>query len=175
MKFPLALCSLIALSFATAPAADETAAPTSKPSLLDRVLHPFGGGKGKPPKEKTVNKLVVEMKLDPQPLKLSSTNRLKVTLTLINRTKKLVPLEFPTSQRIEVLLKTNAGKLVEQWSQDQAFNQEVSVVTINPGERVEYVVEVATRDLVAGQTYVVEGFFPNHELLKVEKTIVPEK
>ena len=143
-----------------------------KRSIFNRVLHPFGSKEKKP---KGAGKLVVEMKLAPEPLKLSEANRLKVTLTLVNRTKKLVPLEFPTAQRIEVLLKTPAGKLVEQWSQDQVFAQEVTVVTINPGERVEYVVEVATRDLAAGQTYVVQGFFPNHDLLRAERTIVPGK
>lgn len=172
MKSLLALCFSTALALSAAHAVSDPATPTPKRTILNRVLHPFGSGEKK---AKTAGKLIVEMKLEPQPLKLSSANRLKVTLTLVNRTKKLVPLEFPTAQRIEVLLKTASGKLVEQWSQDQVFAQETTVVTVNPGERVEYVVEVATRDLVAGQSYLVQGFFPNYDLLKAEKTIVPEK
>ena len=142
-----------------------------KPGIVSRVLHPFGGGAGK-----TNNgKLAAEMKLSPLPLKLSETNRLKVTVTLLNHGKKLAPLDFPTSQRIEVLIKNSAGKTIEQWSQDQAFTNEPTVVTINPGERAEYSVEVATRDLSAGQSYLVQGFFPKYDELKAQQTLVPEK
>jgi Intracellular proteinase inhibitor len=73
------------------------------------------------------------------------------------------------------LIKTSGGKLVEQWSQDQAFTHDPTIVTVNPGERAEYRVEVATRDLSAGQSYVVQGFFPNYEALKAEAMLVPEK
>ena len=175
MKFPLALTMCAVLSVASAQAAPEPSTPAPKRSLLDRLVHPFGGDKKAPKEKKKPARLAVEMKLTPLPLKLSEANRLKVTLTLVNRTKKLVTLEFPTAQRVEVLVKSAAGKLVEQWSQDQAFAQEVTVVTINPGERVEYVAEVATRDLAAGQSYVVQGLFPNHENLRAEQTLVPEK
>jgi hypothetical protein len=142
---------------------------------MHRLTHPFGGGEpddGKKPKAH--GKLEVSLRLEPLPLKLSQTNRLKVTMTLTNRTRKLASLEFPTSQRIEVLVKTSGGKLVEQWSQDQAFTHEPTILAVNPGERAEYKVEVATRDLSAGQSYVVQGFFPNYEALKAETTLVPE-
>ena len=74
---------------------------------------------------------------------------MKVTLTLTNHSKKLVQLDFPTSQRVEVLLKTKDGKTIETWSQDQAFTSEPTLVTINPNERLEYSVDVSTRDMVA--------------------------
>jgi len=163
------------LTFATSCAEQETPAPEKKPGLMQHLLHPFGGGDSKGEKKSKVHgRLDVALHLDPLPLKLSQTNRLKVTLTLTNRTRKLASLEFPTSQRIEVLIKTSGGKLVEQWSQDQAFTHEPTIVTVNPGERAEYRVEVATRDLSAGQSYVVQGFFPNYESLKAEATFVPE-
>lgn len=175
MKFSLALCALAMLAVPSAHAAEEAPAPQKKPGLIHRLLHPFGGGGTEKKNKEKSGKLTVDMKLAPLPLKLSAANRLKVTLTLMNHSKKLAQLEFPTSQRIEVLVKNSAGKMVEQWSQDQSFASEPTVVAINPGERAEYAVEVATRDLAAGQTYTVLAFFPNHESLKVEKTIVPEK
>ena len=46
---------------------------------------------------------------------------------------------------------------------------------MNPGERLEYTVPVSTRELAAGETYTIEGFFPNYEQLKATKTITPEK
>ena len=204
MKLSLALCCASLLTAAPGFAADEAPPPEKKPGLMHRLMHPFGGGKraekaapapapapekkpgivhrvmhpfggGKDAGTKGGGGLAVDMKLSPLPLKLAETNRLKVTLTLVNHGKKLTSLEFPTSQRIEVLIKNGAGKTIEQWSQDQAFANEPTVVTINPGERAEYAVEVATRDLSAGQTYTVEGFLPKYETMKVAKTLVPEK
>ena len=204
MKLSLALCCAALLSAVNVLAAEQAPAPEKKPGLMHRLMHPFGGGdraeKAAPAPEPVAEKkpgivhrvlhpfgggkdggvknngrLSVEMKLSPLPLKLAEANRLKVTLTLVNHGKKLAPLEFPTSQRIEVLIKNGAGKTIEQWSQDQAFTSEPTVVTINPNERAEYSVEVATRDLSAGQSYKVQGFFPKYEELKAEQTLVPEK
>lgn len=202
MKLSLALCCASLLTAAPVFAADEAPPPEKKPGLMHRLMHPFGGGKhaekaapapapekkpgivhrmlhpfggGKGTATKNNGRLAVRMKLAPLPLKLSETNRLKVTLTLVNHGKKLAPLEFPTSQRIEVLIKNSAGKMIEQWSQDQAFTSEPTVVTINPNERAEYSVEVATRELSAGQTYTVQGFLPSYEMLKAEQKLVPEK
>ncbi len=201
MKFSLALCCAAVLSTVNIFAADETPAPQVKPGIWNRITHPFGGGKqtaatpatsvekkpgivsrvlhpfggGKGSAGRSTGGLTAALTLAPLPLKLSATNRLKVTLTLANRGKKLVPLEFPTSQRIEVLIKNGAGKTIEQWSQDQAFTNEPTLMTINPSERVEYTVEVATRELTAGQSYRVEGFFPSHDKLRAEQTLVPVK
>ena len=126
-------------------------------------------------REPNWDRLPFTMTLDPRPLRLGETRRLLVTLRLENKTRRLVQLEFPTTQRIEVLVKDKNGRQVEQWSEDQAFSNEPSLVAINPGERLEYTAQVATRDFVAGQEYVVEGFFPNYPKLHVTARIVPEK
>ena len=202
MKSSFALICAAALTVANVSAADAAPAPEKKPGILNRIIHPFGGGKtkaeatpapsaekkpgilkrvmhpfggGKDAGSKAQGRLVVALKLSPLPLKLAETNRLKVTLTLTNHGKKLAPLEFPTSQRMEVVIKNSAAKTIEQWSQDQAFTNEPTVLMVNPGERVEYSVEVATREMSAGQTYKVLGFFPGHETLRAEQTVVVEK
>jgi len=108
-------------------------------------------------------------------LKLPETHEFKAMLTLVNRGPQLVQLEFPTSQRIEVVIKTKAGKLVEQWSEDQAFVNEPTLVTINPNERLEYIANMATRDLVVGESYVLEAFFPNYETIRTQMPLVLEK
>ena len=180
MKSP-ALTLLLALFplAAAMSAAEENPPATPKPSILDRVLHPFGGGKPKDKESETkatrFKHLDLTMTLDPKVLKPSETRQFKVTITLVNKGKQLAQLEFPTSQRIEVIVKTKAGKLVEQWSEDQSFLNEPSLVAINPGERVEYVANLATRDLAAGENYVVEAFFPNYEALRGELPLTPAK
>lgn len=153
-------------AFAAEEAPNPTATP--KPSLFNRLLHPFGGSKKKGDKGQVTHFKQLEMGLavEPNPVKLSESRQMKVTLTLINRGGKMAQLEFPTSQRVEVLVKTKTWDTIEQWSQDQAFNNEPTLVTINPNERLEYSVNVATRDMVAGQTYIVEAFFPNFDALK---------
>lgn len=119
--------------------------------------------------------LVLQMELSPEPLKLATTRQLVVTLTLSNDSNKSVQLEFPSSQRIEVILRDDIGKEIERWSEDQAFTQEISYVTINPRERVTYTAKVPTRDLEPGRQYFVEGFLPSFEELKAVRPIQPIK
>jgi hypothetical protein len=93
MKLPFALCGAALLTLATSCAEQDASAPEKKPGLMHRLLHPFGGGEpdnGK--KSKGRGKLDVSLRLEPLPLQLSQTNRLKVTLMLTNRTRKLASL-----------------------------------------------------------------------------------
>jgi len=184
MKFPV-LITLLAIfpMAAVVSAAEEAPAATPKPKLLDKLLHTFSGSKDKDKdKGKEVDvkgthlkHLELSLKLEPKVLKLSETRQFTATLTLVNHGKQMAQLEFPTSQRIEVLVKNKDGKLVEQWSEDQAFVNEPSLVAINPNERVEYTANLSTRDFVAGETYQVEAFFPNFEPLKSQEKISPVK
>jgi hypothetical protein len=149
---------------------------------VGRTVWPFGKKPtdavvAPPPKGAQVGKewknLVPTIAVEPIPLQLSEVRSMKVTLQLANRGKKLAQLEFPTTQRIEVLVKDASGKLIEHWSEDQAFQNEPTLVAINPSERPEYTATVATRELHAGQVYTVEGFFPNYDQLRAVKQITP--
>lgn len=182
MKFrhllPLLLC--VALSPARA---SEEGSKEKRPGWVSRTLqslNPFRRSEGDASERGDARavrwkKLSLTMQVEPSPVRLSETRQIKVTLRLENRGRRLIQLEFPTTQRIEVLLRRKDGRLVEQWSEDQAFANEATVVAINPGERLEYAVSVATRDLAAGQPYTIEAFFPNYEQLRTSLSIVPEK
>ena len=113
------------------------------------------------------------MTLEPQPLKLSEARQLKVNVLLVNKSKHFAQMEFPTTQRIEVLVKNSAGKMVEQWSEDRAFTDEPGIISVNPGERLEYSATVSTRDMVPAEAYTIEAFFPHYEALRVQRTVVP--
>jgi Intracellular proteinase inhibitor len=183
MKFPIFALLLALFPLAAASGADATPTPgptpTPKPSILDHILHPFGGPKKKDNETEIkgthFKHLIISMTMEPKVLKLSEMHEFKVTVTLVNRGADLVQMEYPTSQRIEVIIKTKAGKLVEQWSEDQAFVNEPSLVTINPNERLEYLATMATRDLIAGESYILEAFFPNYETMRTETPFVPQK
>jgi hypothetical protein len=177
MTFRPILPVLVLLALASAQAAEEAPPATPKPGLMNRLLHPFGGGGKSADKGKETNFKNLELKvtLDPAVPKLSEGRTLKVTVMLKNKGKKLVQLDFPTTQRIEVLVKNKAGKRVAQWSEDQAFTNDPTIVAINPNERLEYSASVSMRDFVAGETYTLEAFFPNFEALRDNKTVTPEK
>ncbi len=147
-----------------------------------KALWPFGKKPGDPemappPKGSQSGKewknLIPTISIDPTPLKLSDVRTMKVTLQLANKGKKLAQLDFPTTQRIEVLVKDATGKMIERWSEDHSFENEPTLVTINPVERLEYTATVATRELKAGETYTIEGFFPNFDQLRASKQITP--
>ena len=171
----LPLCALLAAFTLTAQAAEETPPAPPKPGLMHRLLHPFGGGSTS--KKKDVNLKGLEMKLTATPAapKLTDTREIKVTVTLANKGKRLVQLDFPTSQRIEVLVKNKAGKRLVQWSEDRAFTNEPTLIAINPGERLEYSASISTRDLTAGETCTIEAFFPNFDTLRKTLDLTPVK
>ena len=177
MKFRPLLPALAALSL-TAHAAEEVPPAPPKPTLIHRLLHPFGGAKEPvAPKVKSVNfkQLTMTVTAEPAAVKLPENREVKVAVTLANKGKTLLQLDFPTTQRIEVLVKNKAGKRVLQWSEDQSFSNDPTLVTINPGERLEYAATVSTRDFVAGETYTIEAFFPNFDPLRKSLTLTPGK
>jgi hypothetical protein len=177
----LLLLSFAVLFFLGCSTPSSTDAGEEEPGFFGRMvsstkkLNPFGttteAEKAAAQAKALFKGLEMSMTVEPPMVNLSETREIVVTLKLQNRAKKLVQLDFPTTQRIEVLVRTNAGTLVEQWSEDQAFRNEPGMVTINPRERLEYRAVISTRDFAAGQDYIVEGFFPNYDPLRAEKTI----
>jgi Intracellular proteinase inhibitor len=163
--------------------ADATPAPgmPQHPGLFNRIYHTLHLAEDKPAEQKKEEEsklpqwkhLALVLTIDPQPMKLSETHQFKVTLKLENLAKKPVQIDFPTSQRIEVLVKNSEGKMIEQWSEGQTFTNEPGVVSVNPGERLEYGAMLSTRGLNSSQRYTVEGFFPNYESLHSMKELIP--
>ena len=158
-------------------------AETRRPGMVGRVLssanklNPFRSKPAVVSKASAAAFKGIEMKMSVEPAapNLGEVRQITVTLRLQNRGKRLVQLDFPTTQRIEVIVRNTAGSLVEQWSEDQAFQNEPGLVAINPGERLEYSANISTRDFAAGQDYIVEGFFPNYERLRATAKITPTR
>ena len=137
------------------------------------VKKPFASlGKSKEP---MAAELQMEMQLSPEQVKLSETRQIQATILLSNHSKKLMQLEFPTTQRVELTVRNGQGKAVVQWSEEETFTPDPGFVAINPGEHVEYTASLATRDMVAGQLYTIEGFFPKYPQLRAQKLVTPVK
>lgn len=157
----------------------------AEPGLMSRMwgstkkLNPFDRGlKPREMKQReplNLNSLAVEVEVDPVAPKLSEQRQITVTLKLINKGKKLAHLDFPTTQRVEVVIRNKIGNVIERWSEDQRFEREPSIIAVNPGERAEYNLTVATREMSAGEAYTVEGSFVGYNTLRASKPVAPTK
>ncbi len=120
------------------------------------------------------SELEMALTLEPAAIRLPETRSVQATFTVTNRSKRFVQLEFPTSQRIEVLVKNEAGRVLSRWSDDQRIVREAGFVSINPNERVEYTAAISTRDFRPGQTYYIEVYLPVFDTQRASRTVVPQ-
>ncbi|MGC1480162.1 MAG: BsuPI-related putative proteinase inhibitor [Chthoniobacterales bacterium] len=119
------------------------------------------------------NKTGSKLAIDPEEFSLDDRREVAVTFSVHNRTNKILKLEFPTSQRLEILVRDPAGAVIERWSDDRAFDEEVGVVMINPDERIEYEEKIATREMTPGTSYTIEASLANNPDFTKSRTVVP--
>lgn len=161
-------CFLIALALATPLSAQE---PTpGKRSWWSRLLNPFQSSNPAPDyKDARLRGLILELKLSPQPVKLSEVRQLQVNTKLTNVHKRAVVLDFPTEQRFEIYLRNSTEAILTIWSDNHAFEDKPGTVLINPSEHVDYPTSIATRDLTANKVFICEVFFPQYPELRVRQ------
>lgn len=94
--------------------------------------------------------------------KLSGQREVGVVFTVTNNSRHIQKLEFPTDQRLELTLRGPDGRTLFLWSEDRLFQPGPSVLTVNPGERLEYPASIPTRDMSAGRDHTVEAVLPGH-------------
>lgn len=104
---------------------------------------------------------------------LSGQREVKVTFSARNTARRLLSLDFPTGQHLEVTLRAPDGRTLFLWSEDRAFAPEASVVVVNPGERLEFEAAIPTRDMVAGRIYSVEAVLPGFPETAASVTLRP--
>jgi len=142
---------------------------SEKRSWLSRMLHPFRSAPVPVYKDPRLRGLMLALKLSEQPVKLSETRQLEVKLTLTNVSKRAVELEFPTEQRIEILLRNSVNAVLTTWSDNHAFEEKPGTVLINPDEHVYYAETIATRELSPNRVYIAEVFFSQYPELRVRQ------
>jgi hypothetical protein len=94
---------------------------------------------------------------------------MQVNITLTNKAKRPITLDFPTAQRFEIYLRNSAGKVLTSWSDNHAFTQEATAIMINPQEHIDYAETIATRELTANKVFIAEVFFPKYPDLRVQQ------
>ena len=143
--------------------------PQKRSGWFSRLLHPFQSSPVPTYKDARLRGLVLDLKLSPQPVKLSEVRQLEVKTTLTNVSKKAVALDFPTDQRIEIHLKNSSETILTTWSDNHAFDANTAAVLINPGEHVVYPETIATRELTPNKVFLVEVFFPQYPELRIRQ------
>lgn len=142
----------------------------------DIVKSPFRRGKRDEPEARAGwRKLAMTMVLEPPVVKFGETRAIEITVAVVNKGKQPVQLDFPNSQRIDVVVKNDFGKVLSKWSDDQRLEKEPGFVLINPGERIEYFAKISTREMTEGKSSTIEAFVPGYEQLHTSRTVVPRR
>ena len=119
--------------------------------------------------EKTTQTIEIE----PSQFSLGERRELDATYTVRNNTKKIIRLDFNTTQRIDILTFDPSGKVVEKWSEDRLFLLQEGVIIINPKERIEYTEKVATRDMKPSEPYTIKADMVGYPDYSAEAIVSP--
>src|SRR6266705_6649752 len=150
----------------------QDAAPAATPqkrSWLGRVLHPFSSEPVPRYKDPRLRGLTLDLQIIPQTIKLSEVRQLAIKLTVTNQSKRPIPLDFSTNQRIEIYLRNSAGDILTKWSDNHAITEKPGTILVNPQERIEYSETISTRDLTPNKVFVAEAFFPAYPELRIRQ------
>jgi hypothetical protein len=152
-----------------------TTTTLQKRGFIGRVFHPFSSSEVLPKyNDRKLRGLVLDLQVSPQPVRLSEVRQMEVKVTVTNKGNRMIPLDFPTDQRIEVQLLNSADAVLTKWSENHAIKEKPGTVLINPGEHVEYKENIATRDLTPGKVFTAEVFFPKYPDLKIRHKFLTE-
>jgi len=173
---------LLAQETTPEPPATPVATPTpittttlQKRGVIGRIFHPFSSSEVLPKyNDRKLRGLIVDLQVSPQPVRLSEVRQIEVKLTVTNMGSHMIPLDFPTDQRIEIQLVNSADAVLTKWSENHAIKEKPGTVLINPGEHVEYKENIATRDLTPGKVFTADVFFPRYPELHVRQKFLTE-
>lgn len=111
-----------------------------------------------PGEPKAGKKLPLELQVvcSPSPLFLKGTKNLSVLIKVHNSSKRSQLLEFPSAQRADAVLRDASGKIVGRAFTNVSLKADSSLVTVNPGERLEYSLSLPTDGMQEGKRYTLE-------------------
>ena len=165
-------------SVATTPVPTPTPITTTtlkKRGLFGRILHPFSSSEVLPKyNDRKLRGLILDLQVSPQPVRLSEVRQMEVKVTVTNMGNRMIPLDFPTDQRIEIQLLNAADAVLTKWSENHAIKDKFGTILINPGEHVEYKENIATRDLTPGRVFTADVFLPKYPELHVRQKFLTE-
>jgi hypothetical protein len=114
-----------------------------------------------------------QLKLDPAEFSLSDRREIDATYSVRNETRKIMRLDFPTTQRIEILTKNEDLEVIDRWSDDRTFEDDEGIVFINPGERISYNQPVPTRDMKPREIHTISAEIVGYPEFTAGKRVTP--
>lgn len=165
------LLLVLALAASASAQNSEPGATAQKRGWVSRMFHPFSRSETLPEYKRNpeLQGLILSIQLSPEPVKLSEVRQLEVRISLTNKSKRPITLEFPTTQRFEIYLRNSNENILATWSDNHAFSEEPATIFINPQEHIDYDETIATRELTPNKVFTAEVFFPKYPDLHVRQ------
>jgi hypothetical protein len=116
-----------------------------------------------------------ELEVEPPEFSLSDRREVSVKYAIRNDTKKIMRLDFPTTQRVEILTYAPGMELIDRWSEDRSFTEEEGIIFINPGERISYTGQIPTRDMVPYEMNTITAELVGYPDYKAGKQVTPSE
>lgn len=113
------------------------------------------------------------LRTEPAQFSLADRREFDAVFEVTNRGRRILRLDFPTTQHIEILTRAPGGQVIERWSDDRAFREEEDIIFINPGEKIQYEERIPTREMKAGETYTIEAELTGHSQYRAQTQITP--
>jgi hypothetical protein len=118
-------------------------------------------------------KTTENLTLEPPSFSLGERREVEAVYTLRNNSNKLIRLDFPTSQRMDILTRDSTGQVIDRWSDDRAFQPQEGIIIINPKERIEYREKVPTRDMKADNSYTIQAEVAGYPEYTAQQPVTP--
>lgn len=150
-------------------AQEDGATPTEQKRSWWSRLNPFHSERLPQYNDARLRGLVLDLHLSPQPIKLSEVRQLEVRLTLMNKARHGINLEFPNEERIEIFLRNSAEVVLTKYSENHSYDNVPGTVLINPGEHIDYNATIATRELTPNKVFICEVYFPQFPELRIRQ------
>jgi len=124
---------------------------------------------------KAVPKMPFEITVacEPSPVVLKKHQKITVLVRVHNGGKRTQLLEFQTSQRADAVLRGADGQIVARAASALPLQNDPGLVTVNPGERLEYALSLPTNAMVAGRKYTLECALVGQSGLSARLSITP--
>ena len=117
----------------------------------------------------------LNLMVEPAHFSIANNPELNITFKITNDKKDLTMLTFPTSQRLEMIIKDAHGNIISRWSDNHSFELNEDVVTINPKESILYTEKMATSMMKDGETYTLEVALANHPEYTLSQQLNPQQ
>jgi hypothetical protein len=116
----------------------------------------------------------MRIEIEPQKISLGEHRRVKVIISLVNDSKRLINLGFPNSQRVEMKLVEKGGRVLYTWSDDQPIEPVPGNLAVNPGEKAVYELDLPTRGMQPGDDYIINVYLPAHGAIQSSLPVTPQ-